>query len=173
MEQVRLKKFLVILTLLAICGFSVNCAYGFDREKLQIISEIGTLSNSQKYLQALDKCKTAMAKYPDEAELYYWSAVIKTHMKDNKSALMDFNKAVELNPHDSNVYVMRGITKNELGDDAGALADFDMAIKLDPKNSSAYSMRACVKIGSGDLQSANDDLEAANKLFDDTQKEEK
>ena len=67
---------------------------------------------------------------------------------------------------------MRGITKNELGDDKGALADFDQAIKLNPKNSSAYSMRACVKIGTGDLQSANDDLETANKLFDDTQKEE-
>ena len=172
MEQVQLKKFLVILALLFGVFFSVNTANAFDREKIQIISEIGTLANSEKYLQALDKCKSAMTRYPDEAELYYWSAVIKTHMKDNKGALVDFKKAVELNPQDSNVYVMRGITKNELGDDKGALADFDQAIKLNPKNSSAYSMRACVKISTGDLQSANDDLETANKLFDDTQKEE-
>jgi len=167
-----LKKFLVILALLFGVFLSVNTANAFDREKLQIISEIGTLSNAQKYLQALHKCKAALEKYPDEPELYYWSAVIKTHMKDDKGALVDFDKAVELNPEDSNVYVMRGITKNELGDDKGALADFDQAIKLNPKNSSAYSMRACVKIGTGDLQSANDDLETANKLFDDTQKEE-
>jgi len=167
-----LKKFLVILALLFGVFLSVNTANEFDREKLQIISEIGTLSNAQKYLQALHKCKAALEKYPDEPELYYWSAVIKTHMKDDKGALVDFDKAVELNPEDSNVYVMRGITKNELGDDKGALADFDQAIKLNPKNSSAYSMRACVKIGTGDLQSANDDLETANKLFDDTQKEE-
>lgn len=168
-----MKKFLVILTLLVVSSCCMNSVFAFDREKLQVISEIGTLSNSQKYLQALDKCKSAMIKYPDEPELYYWSAVIKTHMNDNAAALVDFNKAVELNPEDSNVYVMRGITRNELGDDIGALADFDMAIKINPKNSSAYSMRACLKIAKGDLQSANEDLEIANELFDDIQQEEK
>ncbi len=167
-----MKKFLVILILFGVLC-SCNSVYAFDREKLQMISEIGTLSNSQKYLQALDKCKSAIAKYPDEAELYYWSATIKSHLGNNEDALSDFNKAVELNPNDSNVYVMRGIIKNELGDDIGALADFDKAISLNSKNSSAYSMRACVKIGKGDLQSANEDLEIANNLFDEMQKEEK
>lgn len=168
-----MKKFLVICALWVIVLFSLNPAYSFDREKLQMISEIGTLSNSQKYLQALDKCKAAMQKYPDEPELYYWSATIKTNLGDNISALLDFDKAVELNPQDSNVYVMRGITKNELGDDTGALEDFDKAISLNPKNISAYSMRACVKIGKGDLQNANEDLETANKLFDEIQVQEK
>lgn len=165
-----MKKFLVICGLVFTMFLSANnFAYSSDLEKYQIISEIGTLSNSENYLQALDKCNEAIKKYPNEAELYYWSGVIRSKTGDNKAAVEDFNKAIELNPKDSNLYVMRGISKSEMGDKSGAAEDFDYALKLNPKDSSAYSMRACLKIEDGDFAGANVDLEMANKLFDETQ----
>lgn len=163
-----MKNFLVIFGLVFTMFFSANnFAYSSDLEKYQIISEIGTLSNNENYLQALEKCKDAMKKFPNEAELYYWSGVIRTKTGDNEAAMGDFNKAIELNPKNSSLYVMRGITKSEMGNKDGAAQDFDYALKLNPKDSSAYSMRACLKIENGDFAGANIDLEMANKLFDE------
>lgn len=149
-----------------------NCAYSFDREKLQAVTEIGVLSNSQKYILALDKCNSALEKYPFDPELYYWRATINIHLGEGEQALKDIDMAIELNPDDSNVYVMRGILKSDLGDNDGALNDFEKALKLNPKNSSAYSMRACVKIAKGELKSANEDLEIANKLLEEEKRAE-
>jgi tetratricopeptide (TPR) repeat protein len=163
--------------LLGLCGIlfclllSVNSSFAFDKEKLQAVSEIGTLSNSQKYILALDKCNAALEKYPFDSELYYWKATINIHLGEGEQALKDMDMAIDLNPNDSNVYVMRGILKSELGDNEGALADFEQAIKVNPKNSSAFSMRACVKIAKGEFKSANEDLETANKLLEEEEKD--
>lgn len=168
------KKFLVISGLVFTMFLSANnFAYSSDMEKYQIISEIGTLSNNENYLQALDKCVEAIKKYPDEAELYYWSGVIRTKTGDSKAAMEDFNKAIDLNPNDSNLYVMRGISKSDSGDKEGAASDFDYALKLNPKDGSAYSMRACLKLEKGDFTGANSDLEMANQLFDEELLQEK
>ena len=166
---VIMRKFLVVTGLIFGLLFSAgNFVFANDTiEKTQTIAEIGTLSNQGNYNDALLRCKEAMKKYPNEADLYYWSASIKTNLGDNKSALEDFNKAIKLNPKDGNAYVMRGIVKAELGDNQGAISDFNKAIELNPKDSSAYSMRACTKIDMGDIDGANKDLELANKFFDE------
>ena len=162
-----MKRIIIILGLVFGLFLNINPAYSFDREKLQTLSDIGVLSNSQKYVLALDKCNSALEKYPQDPELYYWRATINIHLGNGEQALDDIDKALELNPNDSNVYVMRGIMRSELGDNDGALADFEYALKLNPKNSSAYSMRACIKIAQGDLKSANEDLEIANNLLEE------
>lgn len=162
-----MKKFpTIVCSILLSVLFSVNCAFSFDMERIQAVSEIGMLSNSQKYVQALDRCNSAIEKYPFEAELYYWRATVNMHLGESKQALKDIDMAIELNPNDSDVYVMRGIFKSENGDNDGALSDFEQAIKINSKNASAYSMRACVKIAKGDFKSANEDLEIANNLFE-------
>ncbi len=158
-----MKKFFVILVL--VFGL-FNPVLATDLERYQAISEIGTLANNKNYIQALDKCIEALKKYPQEAELYYWSAVIKTRTGDIKSAIPDFDKAIELNPENSSVYVMRGVAKSDLGDNKGAIDDFDKAISLNPKDTSAYMMRACVKIEMGDMQGADEDFNMSNKLIE-------
>lgn len=158
-----MKKFLVISGVL----FGLfNPVLAADSQKYQVISEIGALANNKNYLQALDKCMEALKKYPDEAELYYWSAVVKTKIGDINSAITDFNKAIELNPDNSSIYVMRGVAKSDLGDNKGAIEDFDTALKINPKDVSAYMMRACVKIEMGDMQGADADFNASNKLLE-------
>lgn len=163
-----MKKVLIILGLVTGLFISTtDFAYSAepDIQKIQTITEIGTLSNQEKYTEALEKCTTAMKKYPDDYELYYWSASIKMHTGEAKAAIADYNRAIELKPEDSSLYVMRGIAKSEIHDNEGAIEDFNHALKINPKDSSAYSMRACVKIEMGDLKGANEDLETANKLF--------
>lgn len=144
-----------------------NSAYSSDMERFQMISEIGTLANAEKYDEALAKCNEAMKKYPNEAELYYWSGAIKSHQGDSEAAIEDFDEAIKLNPKESSIYVMRGMTKSDIEDDKGALEDYNQALKINSKDSSAYSMRACVKLKMGDLKGANDDLNIANQLYDE------
>lgn len=163
-----MKKFLIMsAAFLVLLGVN-NCSYASDNGKIQTISEIGTLSNADKYDEALKKCDSAIQKYPDEPELYYWRGAIKSHLGDNLAALVDYDKAIQLKPNEGIAYVMRGISKSDLGDNSGAMKDFNKALEINPKDSSAYSMRACVKIDMGDLQGANEDLEIANKLYDES-----
>lgn len=160
-----MKRFPVIFVIVLASVWFINPAYSSDLEKFRTISEIGTLANTQDYTQALDKCLDALEKYPQEPELYYWSAVIKSRLGYNPEAVLDFDKAIELNPDNSSLYVMRGISKSELGNNTGALEDFDQALKVNPNDGSAYSMRACVKVEMGDLQGANEDLEMMNNIY--------
>lgn len=159
----------VVITLMLTLGIllaSTNISFASDVEKYKTISEIGTLSNTEKYEEALEKCSSAMEKYPDEYELYYWSATIKSSMGDKEAALKDYDKVISLNPQDGNAYVMRGICKSDLNNPAGAIEDFNKALEINPKDTAAYSMRACAKIDLGDMNGANQDLEIANKLYD-------
>lgn len=162
-----MKKILIIISLVVglFLGAVSNSAYAFDFEKDRTISEIGSLSNLEKYDEALAKCNLAIQQYPDEADLYYWRAIIKSSVNQKKEALKDYDKVISLNPKDGNAYVMRGICKSDLGDLEGAMADYNKALEINPKDASAYSMRACIKITLGDLDGANHDLDAANKLF--------
>lgn len=164
-----MKKFLIITYLILGLFLTVNNPVfaNSDMEKIRVMSEIGTLVNAENYNIALDKCYTALKKYPDEADLYYWIASIKSNMGDEKGAITDYDKAISLNPDDPGIYVMRGISKSNLGDNTGAIEDYNHALKINPHDSSAYSMRACSKIALGDLTGANEDLEMANKLFDE------
>lgn len=144
----------------------LNPVYSNDFEKVKIISEIGTLANNDKYLQALDKCNEALKTYPDEPDLYYWRASIKKSMGDKKDTISDLDKAIKLNPKDDSYYVLRGICKLDLNDENAATADFNKAIELNPKSAAAYSMRACAKLSAGDYDGASADLTKANELFE-------
>ncbi len=165
-----MKKVLIIFGfVVTLLGCSLTSSYASDLEKHKTISEIGILSNAEKYDEALQKCEAALVKYPDDPELYYWSATIKASTGDKKSALADYDKVIELNPKDGNAYVMRGICKSDLNDPIGAIEDYNKALEINPKDSSAYSMRACAKLDLGDFNGANADLEVANKLYENLQ----
>lgn len=156
----------VSLLALGLVFGTCNFVYANDAEKIQIITEIGSLSNSDNYMQALGKCNEALKKYPDEADLYYWRGTTLYSLNRKTEALKDLDKAIGLNPKDTTYFVMRGICRSELMDAEGAIADFNKAIEINPKQPTAYLMRASLKLASGDYESANKDLDTANKLFE-------
>lgn len=167
-----MKKALIISGLLfgLFLGSANSVFASSDYEKVSIIVEIGTLSNNERYTEALALCNSALKDYPNEPELYYWRATIKSSLGNNAEALNDYNKVIMLEPKDSDAYVMRGSCKSDLGDMDGAIEDYNKAIELNSKNSSAYSMRACTRLKLGDLTGASEDLETANKLVENSEK---
>ena len=144
--------------------FGCNCAYSEDLDKDRIISDIGALVNRGKFKAALKDCNRYIVQYPDEPDLYYWRATIRSSLGNLKLALEDFNKSVELDGDNPTTYVMRGICKYNLSDYDGALADYNKAIDLEPKNISAYNMRAGLKLQIGDYEGADADFTFAEKI---------
>ena len=168
-----MKKFLIITGLVIGLLFNFNlCGYcneDTDIARIKAITEIGSLTNSNKYAEALEQCNKALKLYPNDVELYYWRATIEFSLGKYEQSIKDYDKALSLNPNSADIYVMRGIVKSEIADSEGAMADFNQAIKLNPKTISAYTMRACLKLDLGDLDGANADLNMANKLSDEAE----
>lgn len=54
----------------------------------------------------------------------------KFNLNTYKEALLDFNRAIDLEPDFAEAYYNRGVLKNSMGDKKGAAADFLKAEKL-------------------------------------------
>lgn len=80
-----------------------------------------------------------------EAEIYYNRGSNKYKLNDYEGAMLDFNKAIELNSDFTYAYVFRGLVKDSLKNFEDAILDYNKAIELDPENSSAYYNRGIAK----------------------------
>ena len=92
------------------------------------------LSNAGEYKTAEEVYSKTMAlDVPDEqkASLYSGRAMVRVALDNNKAALEDLDKAIELDPNDY-VYKERSSVRLSLEDTEGALEDLDEAIKLFP-----------------------------------------
>lgn len=88
----------------------------------------------------------------------------KAQFGDFKGAVVDFNKALQVNANDAQAYANRGKAKDELNDLKEALTDLNRAIELDPDNRDYYIHRGNTKIKLGDFIGAVNDCNAAIKL---------
>lgn len=95
---------------------------------------------------------------------FIYSGIVKGESGDNKGAIEDFSKAIEINSQDANAYANRGHTKSLLQDHVGAIRDFNMAIELNPKNAYAYAHRGLEKSLLGDLRGAIEDFNKSIEL---------
>ena len=67
------------------------------------------------------------------AETYYSRGITKYLSNDYKGAIVDFNKAIELNPEYTSAYNNRGFAKWELGDHKSAVEDYNKVEELNRK----------------------------------------
>ncbi len=66
----------------------------------------------------------------DNAEEYFSRGNFKKLLGDYGSAILDYNKAIELESSFSEAYYQRGIAKSLINDEDGAVYDFNKAIDL-------------------------------------------
>ena len=98
------------------------------------------------------------------AEAAYSLGAEKFKVKDYAGAIIDFNKAIELNPEYVRAYYERGRAQVRLGDNASAIASCTQAIKIDPSEADAYYGRGTVKAHLGKYTTAMIDLDKAIEL---------
>jgi Flp pilus assembly protein TadD len=81
----------------------------------------------------------AISKRPDDADLFSERAVAHFHNGSKKEALLDLDRAQELEPMRAYRYSSRAYIKDSLGDVQGAIEDYKKAIELDPEDAIAYN----------------------------------
>jgi tetratricopeptide (TPR) repeat protein len=77
---------------------------------------------------------------------YRESGIAKVETGDNKGAIEDYNKSIELNATDPSVWNNRGVAKSNLGDNKGAIEDYNKSISLDSNVAEVYLNRGNSKV---------------------------
>lgn len=81
--------------------------------------------------------------------------------RDFMEALLNLNKAIEIDPTYSNAYYLRGNIKDNFDDRHGAMKDYNTAIEKNPKFADAFYARGNVKMKLQDYYGAISDYSAA------------
>ncbi|HET6243587.1 MAG: tetratricopeptide repeat protein [Bacteroidetes bacterium] len=79
------------------------------------------------------------------AEEHLSNGLTKLKEGDITNAIIDFDKAIELNPKLEVAYDYRGLAKVQSGDLVGAIQDYNSVIEINPKNREIYPYRGYVK----------------------------
>lgn len=82
---------------------------------------------------------SSLAKAATSAKDYYNRGDSKHISGDDKGAIKEYTKVIELDPKYPNVYSDRGVCKYNLKDYEGAFADFSKAVEINPKDTYAFS----------------------------------
>jgi tetratricopeptide (TPR) repeat protein len=95
---------------------------------------------------------------------YYFKKGILISFSDNRAAIADFSKAIELNPQYAEAYYYRGKAKCNIKHYRDAISDYSKAIELDPRYAAAYYDRGSAKYHLKDYYGANIDLAMAKEI---------
>ena len=101
------------------------------------------------------------------AEEFLNSGLDKREKGDNRGAIEDYNKAIELKPDDADAYNNRGNAYKALKEYQKAIADYTKAIELKPDYATAYNNRGSAYDDLKDYQKAIADYTKAIELNPD------
>lgn len=101
---------------------------------------------------------------PKDPNSYYSQAIVKNELYIWKSALRDYDKAIEIAPNFVDAIINRGTVKDENGDYEGAIIDYNKVIELQPDNAMVYFNRGNSKLNKGDKKGACEDWKKAKEL---------
>lgn len=99
-----------------------------------------------------------------DADTYYHWAMDYYRHRDLERAILNFNRAIELNPDYADAYRNRASAYAETGDYQQAIRDYNKAIALEPDIEDAYYGRGLAYYYSGNLEQAILDYNRAIEL---------
>ena len=101
---------------------------------------------------------------PVRAAASYSLGIEKSDAKDYAGAVVNFDKAIELNPEYVYAYYERGRAQFYLGDHDSAIASCTQILEIDPHEADAYYGRGTIKASLGNYAEAIVDLDKAIEL---------
>jgi hypothetical protein len=101
--------------------------------------------------------------YDNSSKVHYNRGVQYTLRKDFKNALVDYNRALELDPNNLDALFNRANTYENLNDLPTAFKDYNAYLEKE-KDAAVYYKRSYLYLKSGDLNSAFDDLQRAEEM---------
>ena len=100
------------------------------------------------------------------AYAYFMLGKTKFTAKDYDNAMIDLDRAIQINPEFIYAYYARGIAKSELGDYNGATVDYDRYIELNSGDAEAYYRRGEAKKALGELESTRGNMVKTEAFYE-------
>ncbi len=107
---------------------------------------------------------TILTRLPNEPTLLCDRGISHFHNKDIASAMLDMNKAVELDPNNPYRYSSRAYIRSK-SDIDGALADYEKAVELDPQDEIALNNLGLLQENAGRMKAAQKNYKKANSII--------
>lgn len=117
-----------------------------------------------EYLNAIDCFSRALLEHPNHSDIYSDRGVSFLHLKMEKEAMSDFNKALDLQPEYGYRYAARAYAKDFFGDTDAAIEDYEKAIELDPEDAVSYNNIGLLQEKKGYKVKAQMNFDRADKL---------
>lgn len=92
-----------------------------------MLIRISEYHKQENYREAIPVCDSAVALYPEIAELYHLRGVTWFYLDEYTRAIEDFNIAVSLRPGFAEAYFFRSKAKARKGNIIGAIRDMNNA----------------------------------------------
>jgi serine/threonine protein kinase/regulator of sirC expression with transglutaminase-like and TPR domain len=135
-----------------------------DENEFTLLASGIRLFAQKKYAAAIEKY-IEIEKY---TKRFSWSYInrglARLKLGDINGAIVDYNRAIEINPRDFEALYSRANLQIISGDDKAALVDFSKAIEVNPRYHQAYNNRGVVRCDLGDKKGAIDDYNKAIEI---------
>jgi tetratricopeptide (TPR) repeat protein len=129
---------------------AIDTAIGLQSDDLTSINQKAiVLIKLKQYPKAIAIYDEIVRQQP-EGYAYYNRAKAKSEIGNHQAAIVDYDRAIDLNPKFGEAYYNRGRAKTALRQREAAIADYNRAIDLNPKDNQAYNNRGLEKSNSGD-----------------------
>ena len=147
------------------------------------------LAETQQYIPAIRDLLTFLTldgqRTFASAEALYYRGFYKAKVQDNRGAIADYDKAIQLYETGMNAktgiqhkqklidtYIVRALAKAEIKKYDDAIADYNIVIRLNPTSATAHRLKGLAEIGNGDLDNGCLSLShagelGANEAYDD------
>jgi TonB family protein len=142
---------------------------GADEALIAVIREKGPVVKVSATPQPKIEAVPVSTPKPPDFAFYQNRANANFVMGEYDAAIVDYNKAVELNPKEPTIYFSRALAHFNNKNFTPAIADFDKVIELDPKEAMAYFKRGAALEKVGNFEKALGDYQKAVELDADNE----
>lgn len=122
-------------------------------------------SKKGEFAEALKHFNLAAEQDPDNANILSDRAVAYFQLKHEELAMIDLNRAQELEPNRGYHYASRGFIKARIGDIDGAIKDYNEALRLDPEDAITLNNLGLLEEQRGNLEMANGFYRKSDKVL--------
>jgi Tfp pilus assembly protein PilF len=131
----------------------------FPEDRLTLVN-MGIVNIEMKQYDVAEKFfDVLLRRFTDYTPGYLTRAQMYLELNDTTNAMVDLNKAIEIDPYTAQSFSARGLLYFQQGEHNKALADLDEAIRLDPYFEGNYINRGLVKYHLNDLRGAMADYD--------------
>lgn len=97
-----------------------------------VLNEAYSKYERKEYIEAFEILDNNIKNYPNNAQLYYYRALIFDAMKRNAAQIIDLQKAIELDPSYYMAYYQLAIAYEKIKDERSALVAYERFLSIEP-----------------------------------------